>query len=252
MRLEHRIAGTVSLRSAKALAAFGLTLFLLPCSLALNAQSTPAPSSPQPAGTKPPMRVRTQMEGFDLSPKSGKGANQIGGASRDLGTPKLFAPNSGLAFNTNPEFHWAAPEVGAKVTFRLTTLDGQTLFEEPTTADHLRYPGDAPALTPGASYRWTIVPENDILGGPPQPVTFTIVSGEKREAILNDLKAANDASSTAQVFVKHRIWYDAIQTYSDLVASMPNDTAARSSRAQLYDQLPVTKSLADADWRMIH
>jgi hypothetical protein len=192
------------------------------------------------------------MEGFDLSPKSGKSANQIGGASRDLGTPKLYAPNSGLAYTTNPEFHWASPEVGAKVTLRLTTLDGQTVYEAPTTADHLRYPGDAPALTPGTAYRWTIVPENDILGGPPRPVTVLIVSGPQREAILNDLKAAGDASSTAEVFVKHRIWYDAIQSYTDLVMRMPDDSTARAARAELYDQLPVTKSLADADWHMVH
>jgi hypothetical protein len=241
---------TAYLLPARALLAIGLTLCLLPfcCSTALFAQNGSTPAQ----GSKPPARVRTQLEGFDLSPKSGKSANQIGGASRDIGTPKLFAPGIGKAFTTNPEFHWAGADEGAKVTFRLMTMDGQTLYENATTADHLRYPGDAPPLTAGSSYRWTVLPENDILGGPPPPVTVMIVGGAERETILAELKSAGDAASSAEVFFKHRIWYDAVQSYSDLIARLPNDSTARAARAQLYDQLDVTKSLADADWRMVH
>jgi hypothetical protein len=233
--------------TSRAAIAFGLTLAFLPGSMnTMMAQGAAAP-----AGSKP-QRVRTQLDGFDLSPKAGKSANQIGGASRDLGTPKLYAPNMGKAYTTNPEFHWAAAETGEKVTFRLQTAAGQTVYETATTADRLRYPGDAPALMPGATYKWTIVPENDVLGGPPAPVSFMIVTGADREAILNDLKQANDANSTAAVFVKHRIWYDAIQGYTDLIARTPNDMTARAARGELYDQLPATKNLADADWRMVH
>ena len=239
---------TAASLSAGPTTALDLTLCLLPFSaLALQPQS-----GSQSSGNKPPARVRTQLDGFELSPKSGRSANQVGGASRDIGSPKLFAPNLGKTFSTNPEFHWAAAEVGSKVTFRLMYADGQVLYENTTTDDHLRYPGDAPALTPGSTYRWTIVPENDILGGTPQPVSFTVVSGAERESILNDLKAAGNASATAEVFVKHRDWYDAIQDYSDLLERMPNDAKARAARAELYDQLDVTKSLADADWRMVH
>ncbi len=244
MSLTNNFANALSTRAA---IAFGLALAFLPCTTnQMMAQAAPASQ-----GGKP-QRVRTQLEGFDLSPKAGKSANQIGGASRDLGTPKLYAPNMGKAYTTNPEFHWAAEETGAKVTFRLQTASGQTVYETATTADHLRYPGDAPALTPGMSYKWTILPENDMLGGPPAPVGFTIVGGADREAVLNDLKQVSDANATAAVFVKHRIWYDAIQGYTDLIARTPNDTTARAARGELYDQLPATKNLADADWRMVH
>ena len=96
------------------------------------------------------------------------------------------------------------------------------------------------------------MPENDVLGGAPTPVAFTIVNGADREAILADLKTANDASSIAAVFVKHRVWYDSVQAYTDLISRVPDNSDARAARGQLYDQLPVTKSLADADWRMVH
>ena len=198
-----------------------------------------------------PSRVRTNLAGFDTS-QSGKSPNQIGGASRDIGTPKLYAPTSGKSFTANPVFHWSMPEANAKVTFRLSTGDGQTIYETNTQTDYLKYPGDAPSLAPGSKYQWTILPENDILGGPPAPVSFVILSGAEHEQILSELKAANDATATAEVFVKHRVWYDAVQAYSDQLDRMPNDESARAARANLYDQLPVTKQLADADWKMVH
>jgi hypothetical protein len=243
MSFTNNFANALSTRAA---IAFGLALAFLPFT------TNPMMAQGASAGSKPPARVRTQLEGFDLSPKAGKSANQIGGASRDLGSPKLYAPNMGKAFTTNPEFHWAAAETGEKVTFRLQTAAGQTVYEMATTADHLRYPGDAPALTPGTTYKWTIVPENDMLGGPPAPVSFTVVGGADRDAILSDLKQASSADTTAAVFVKHRIWYDAVQGYTDLIERTPNDTSARAARGNLYDSLPATKNLADADWHMVH
>jgi hypothetical protein len=218
-------------------------------SLGLTSASAQSPVS---SGTKPSARVRTKLDGFELSPKSGRSANQVGGASRDLGTPKLYAPNMGKAFTTAPEFHWAAVDAGDKVTFKLMSSDGTPIWQTVTNEDHLRYPGDAPALVPGSTYKWTIAPENDILGGAPEPVSFIIVSGPEREAIQQELKTVSDASATAAVFVKHRVWYDAVQDYTDLIQRLPADTEARAARAELYDQLPVTKSLADADWRMVH
>ena len=252
MMLGNRVFYFDSARNVLACGLFlGLQCGGLLCGGLLGGTDALAQAAASTQGSKP-VRVRTQMDGFDLSKQSGKSANQIGGASRDLGTPKLYAPNLGRAFTTNPEFHWAAADIGAKVTFKLMTQNGQTVYEVPTTEDHLRYPGDAPALKAGDTYKWTIVPENDMLGGPPQPVAFVIVSGAERDAIQGELKAATDATATAQVFVKHRVWYDAVQEYSDVIARMPNDSPARAARGELYDQLPVTKGLADADWRMVH
>lgn len=245
-------------QSSKAALALGFILGSALLGPMIAGQSAPpATTASKPASdgkaapANKPSRVRTNLAGFDTS-QSGKSPNQVGGASRDLGTPKLYAPNSGKSFTINPMFQWAAAEAGDKVTFRLSTGDGQTVYETTTNADHLKYPGDAPALAPGGSYRWTIVPENDVLGGAPAPVSFVIVSGAEREQILDELKAASDATATAEVFVKHRVWYDAVQAYSEQLDRMPNDENARAARANLYDQLPVTKQLADADWQLVH
>lgn len=59
-------------------------------------------------------------------------------------------------------------------------------------------------------------------------------------------------AAQAQVSVDHRIWNDAIERYSTILARKPDDAKARTMRAELYDQLPATKTLADSDWSMVH
>jgi hypothetical protein len=225
---------------ARILIAFASVVLLLPPAFAQN----------QPA--KPPARVRAKLEGFDLSPQSGKSANQVGGASRDLGAPKLYAPNSGKAFSTTPTFYWGTSDGANKVTFKLSSLNGETLYSATFTADHLTYPADAPPLTPGSSYRWTIVPENDMLGGAPRAATIMIVAAPERDAIANEVAAAAAASEKSMVYVNHRVWYDAIDSYTQTLGATPTDQTARTGRATLYDSIPATKELAEADWHMVH
>ena len=106
---------------------------LLMGSLSLLAQNKPT----TPSAPAKPTRVRAKLDGFDLSPQSGKSANQIGGASRDLGSPRLYAPHAGKAFSVMPVFYWGTAEAGQKVTFRLTSLNGQTMYEVTTKDNHL-------------------------------------------------------------------------------------------------------------------
>ena len=224
--------------------------YILPVVVICSFVFSPGLSAQAGQPTPPPKRVHAKLDGFELSANSGKSANQIGGASRDLGSPQLYAPHSGKSYSTHPVFYWAAAEPGAKVMFRLASLDGTTLFETATTDDHLKYPDSAAPLTPGASYRWTIKPENDLVGGAPAPATVVIVSSPERDQIATELSTAGPAA--ANVFVNHRVWYDAIDSYSTILAQNPNDQDARKMRAELYDQLPSTKPLAEADWSMVH
>ena len=223
-----------------ATAALLLSALLLPC--ALPAQ-TPAPPAPRP------IRVHAKLSGFDLSSKSGKSANQIGGASRDLGTPRIYAPASGKAYSLTPTFAWSAPDGASKVTFRLSTINGIEVYETTTSATRLAYPADAPALKPGMTYRWTIIPENDMLGGAPAPVTMMMVDGTERAAIQSELASSSDPAS---VFVQHRVWYDAVAAYNTVLAKDPGNQAALLGRATLYNSVSATETLADADWKLIH
>jgi hypothetical protein len=219
---------------------------MLAVSALLPAQTKP----PAQAAPARPTRVRAKLDGFDLSPQSGKSANQIGGASRDLGSPRLYAPHAGKAFSVMPVFYWGTADAAQKVIFRLTSLNGQTVYEVETTDDHLAYPRDAASLTVGSTYRWTVIPENDMMGGPPAPALITIVSGDERAAIENELGKDPDAANS--IFVNHRIWYDAVAGYTSVLAAQPGNQDALKGRAAIYDQLAVTQDLADADWSQVH
>jgi len=228
MKIAFRFAPAVAL------------LLFLPSLPATAQKAAPAPA---------PTRVRAKLDGFDLSAKSGKSANQIGGASRDLGTPRLYAPDTGKAYSLTPTFFWGTSDTTQKVTFRLSTINGVKLYEVGLTGGHLVYPADAPPLTPGATYRWTVIPENDILGGAPPAASILIVGDAERSALDQELKSS---SNPASVFVDHRVWYDAVANYTAALDQSPNDQAARKGRAAVYDQLPVTQPLADADWQKVH
>ena len=204
---------------------------------------------PAQTPTPHPVRVHAKLSGFDLSAKSGKSAKQIGGASRDLGTPRIYAPASGKAYSLTPTFFWSAPDGATKVTFRLSTINGIEMYEATTSATSLTYPADAPALKPGNTYRWTIIPENDMLGGAPAPVTFVIVDGAERTAIQSALASTTDPAS---VYVQHRVWYDAVVAYNAVLAKDPANQTALLGRATLYNSVSATESLADADWKLIH
>ena len=213
----------------------------------VSAQS-PAP----PVANKPLSRVHAKLDGFDISAK-GQNINQAGAASRGRSAPKLYAPILGKTYTLRPQFHWQAEDPEAKVTFHLMTPDGQTVFETAASGGHLDYPASAPALSPGSTYRWTVIPaDDDLFGELPVPVSFVVVSGAERVAIATELASTKDPAAMASVYVSHRVWYDSIQAYSALLDHTPGDENARAARAQLYDQLPVTQRLSDSDWAMIH
>jgi hypothetical protein len=213
----------------------------------LAAQVQTPPAQTPPANPRP-VRIHPKVAGFDLSPQAGKAPNQIGGASRDIGgSPALYAPAMAKAFSTQPTFYWSAGDAAQKVEFQLMSDKGATIFESSVTGSHFTYPADAPSLAPGATYRWTVKPEDDIMGGPPAPVDFVIVGGTERVSLAGELAAAGDAATRAKVFFDHRVWYDALSSYTDAIAAHPERKDLRRERAVLYDQLPATQSLADSE-----
>jgi hypothetical protein len=195
-----------------------------------------------PANTQRPARVRAQMDGFDLSSQSGKTPNPIGG-----GSPTLYAPQLAKAYSKQPTFYWNAGDDSQKVLFRLLSDKGATIFESTLTGNHFTYPADAPALAPGSTYRWTVKPEKDVMGGAPVSADFVIVGGTERAALDAALAGVTDPAAKAKLFVVHRIWYDALSTYTDAIQAHPDRKDLVRDRAALYDQLPATQPLADRD-----
>ena len=214
----------------------------------VTGQSQSAPPPPVKS-----TRVRAKLDGFDIAPTSGKAPNQIGGASRDLGALTLYAPKLAKAYTLTPTFFWSAEDDKAEFTFKLAALSTQEspIYVKKVMGGKFTYPSDAPALKPSETYIWSVQPENDLMGGMAS-ASFLIVGGSNREAVASALSSARvpaeqPSLDAAKIFVDNRLWFDALAEYTALIEKHPEMSQYREARAQLYDQLPETRPLADAD-----
>jgi hypothetical protein len=222
----------------------GVGLFLWPVTTASSQSAPPPPKS---------TRVRAKLDGFDIAPTSGKAPNQIGGASRDLGSLTLYAPKLAKAYTLTPTFYWSATDDKTEFTFKLAALSAQesAIYVKTVMGGKFVYPPDAPALKPSETYVWSVQPENDLMGGIAS-ASVLILGGANREAVGSALAAIKSgdgepSAAAAKIYVDNRLWFDAIAEYTALIERHPDMPQYREERAQLYDQLPETRALADAD-----
>jgi Domain of Unknown Function (DUF928) len=215
---------------------------------------TSAPATAKPTTTRP-TRVRAKLDGFDITPKSGKSPNQISGASRGVGGVTLLAPTICKAYTLTPTFFWEPDDDKSEYIFRITqsSASQKPLYEARVLGGHLTYTDSAPALQPGSTYAWSVQPTMDTMGGPAS-ASFLILGGANRDAVTAALvraqTSADPAAAQAKVFMDLRVWFDALAAYSNLIEHSPARAEFYKARADLYDQLPETpktKALADAD-----
>jgi hypothetical protein len=220
-----------------------------------------ATASPTTTPHPHPTRVRVKLDGFDLAPKSTHdgptpskrtGANQIGGASRGIGGVKLFAPDKGLAYSLHPTFQWSgSPDT--KYKLEIEDQAAHTSFNVTVDGTTFTYPETAAPLKPGSTYSWKVEPEIDIMGAVSESALMVIAGGHEREEIeaaLAGISPHGEAGdrARAQVYFDKRVWYDAAEAYSILIAAHPNDLELHRMRGTLYDQVPATEALADEDF----
>ncbi len=193
-------------------------------------------------------REYTDLTGFDLAPKNDTHTNQIGGGTRSFGgETTLNAPNKARLFDTHPTVSWTNT---AKVPrFIVTFMDssGATIYQKEVSSKTFRYPDDGPALQPDNTYLWTVRPSSSLMGPRSEPAEIVVVGEPERSEIRDQLiKCGQDELSQADVFVKHRIWYDAVEKLSHLIEQSPNrDLYER--RAEIYEQVSNTIALAADD-----
>jgi hypothetical protein len=87
---------------------------------------------------------------------------------------------------------------------------------------------------------------------PPEPVRIMLVSGAERKSIEQALESSEgdalpDRLKRVQILVDHRLWYDAIGEYSQLISKHRDDPELYKQRARIYAQLPETQELAKQD-----
>ncbi len=219
-------------------------------------ENKPAESKSADTTSKPKrQRVVSSLAGFDLLEAS-KTQKQpmVVGATRGLPQAAALAPRLGKVYGLNPALVWSFAGKANKFVLILTDVAQNELFRREVTGTQFQYPAEAPSLEPGKTYFWTVQSPLGMLGETASaPVGFVVVPGAQREEIEKALAQISTADAyehdlaRARVFTDHRLWYDAIAAYSDLIARFPNRAKLFEQRGQIYSQLDVTQTLADRD-----
>lgn len=228
--------------------AIGLLLSLFGGSL--FAQNGGAAQTSKPAVK----RIRVDLSGFDLD-KTKSGGTQVGGGSRGGQTSSvvLDAPRKGLAYSLHPYFQWHDKETSRDFVFRIFDANGDEVFETNLDRSSLQYPDAAPELKAGATYSWTVQHAGQASLEPPLPAVISILPQLDRQQLTaslgkDDVTDLQAGKRRAEVFVSKRLWYDAVEAYTKLIAQYPKSAELYRRRAEIYSQLPATESLAEQDY----
>ncbi len=210
----------------------------------------PKEGEPKEATEKRRQRVKTIMAGFEmLSPEKLLNQMTIVGATRGIepAPPFPLAPFLGKALGPQPTFRWDNPGKAKEFVFVLTDELGREVLRKTVAESRYRY--DGPPLDPGQIYEWSVQTSAGASGA----VAFRLADAKERqqvEAALAKLKAGSyeAALARARALAEHRLWYEAVDAYSILIAQYPDRAEAYEERGAIYSQTPRTEPAAAADF----
>jgi hypothetical protein len=233
--------------------------YLLSCALILSLTSLgraqqPPPNSDSKADASAPKAKRkldADLSGFDVS--GDKKVATILGASRGTAVPSatLLAPRRGKFYGASALFSWAFTGRNEGYTIIVTDEDETQLVHQQVKEPRYLLDSSKAKLQPGETYYWRV----QVLPNPlaSDPLEFVVVSAEERAAIdkavaaIPSSDAYQSALARAHIFTDHRLWFDALGAYDELIAKFPNRSELYEERGAIYAQVAATKPLADAD-----
>ena len=236
-----------------------LTLFVTSSSRAHQQQPQPKPDpkSATPDPTAKPKRkvLDADLSGFDISdPKSEKKVTTMLGGSRTAAIPSaiLLAPKRAKFYGATATFDWSFSGHNEGYILIITDEDETQLVHQQLKETHYRLDSSATKFQPGQTYYWRV----QVLPNPlaSEPSEFEVVSAEERQAIDKAVAAIpaadpyQSALARAQIFTDHRLWFDALGAYDDLIAKYPDRSELYDQRGGIYAEIPVTKALSEADF----
>jgi hypothetical protein len=223
--------------------------------------SPPQQAVPQAVQTpKPPQlplkHVHVDLTGFELDKAAlPVSSTQIGGGTREIGgVTTLLAPRFSRVYTAYPVFQWSHTTQAQNFEFRLfDATTGSLLYRAHASGREFRYPDDAPPLRPGSVYTWNVQPETALLGGVSMTYRFIRVAQIEISDISKALEqigsgGKSQAERRAELLTDRRLWFDSVQAFSDLIKDYPKDSDLFERRGIIYDQIPVTKPLAEEDF----
>ena len=203
----------------------------------MHAQAPAAGAPPKSSAPPRPARVVADLSAFhlDQSPRSSS-PNQVGAASRGAGqTILLCAPVQGFAATARPPFEWRASEPREPLTLSVLSDAGDVIYEGSVTGSSVPYPADAPALMPGQSYSWKVAGAG--MDKLPDPVSFTLATKAAHDTLAKELADAADPLVRAQVFLRARLWYDAVEVLEQGIRDQPARSDLKQQLQVMYKQV---------------
>jgi len=228
------------------------------CLLGLTLSSWSGPQQQQPkseaAASKPKKKLDADLSGFDVSDgKSDKKVATMLGGSRASAVPSatLLAPKRAKFYGASPLFSWTFTGHNEGYVLIITDEDEAQLEKRQTKDAHLLLDASKAKFQPGETYYWRVQVLPNTLAS--DPLEFVVVTAAEKAAIDKEIAAIpaggayDSALARARVFVDHRLWFDALGAYDELIAKNPNRAELYEDRATIYAQLAVTKPQSEAD-----
>jgi hypothetical protein len=215
--------------------------------------TTQQPKSDSSA-SKPKRKLDADLTGFDVSDsKSDKKVATMLGGSRATAVPSatLLAPHRAKFYGANAVFSWTFAGHNEGYILFITDEEETQLLRQQTKDTRFVFDPARTKLQPGETYYWRVQVLPNTLAS--DPLEFVVVSAEERAAIDKALVAIppsdpyDSALTRARILVDHRLWFDALGAYDDLIAKYPNHPELYEDRATIYAQLSVTKPQSEAD-----
>ena len=167
----------------------------------------------------------------------------------------MLAPELTKFYGSSPLFAWRA--TGRRQGFEIVLRDDddkEILRQQVNTAE-FRLKDASPRFQPGKTYYWSVRSFPSLIESSfSQAAGFVVVPDPERQQIEKELAAISQGdtyragTARARVLVNHRLWYDAICAYSDLIKQFPERAELYEERGTVYAQIEVTKAEADADF----
>jgi hypothetical protein len=222
---------------------------------------TPAGQTQQPptkqdqkTADKPKRKLDADLSGFDVSDdKSGKKVSTMLGGSRSAAVPSatLLAPRRAKFYGASADFLWSFAGHTEGYVLLITDEDETQIVRQQLKAPPYRFDAPVGKLQPGETYFWRVQVLPNTLAS--EPLEFVVVSAAERQAIDKAIAAvpAGDpyqaGLTRARILTDHRLWFDALGAYNELIAKYPDRAELYQDRGAIYAQIPVTKPLSDAD-----
>ena len=190
-------------------------------------------------------------------PTRGAPAVRIGGGTRGIGAQVLelivFAPDhTGLTTKEQPTFYWyASAPVLSKL--ELTIINDTNI--EPVLEQLIATSGSAGIqsfdlsktkikLKPGLEYRWFVSAVADMQQRSNDVVASGMIKRVVPDTKLDEAVEGADETALVEIYANGGIWYDAIDSLSQMVKKSPDDSDLLEQRAAILEQVGL-QSAAD-------